>query len=332
MIQLNLNKIKVFLSEKFQNDKIKNVKVMLNSTVNHHVTFEVEKNKYIIKILTRKPAAENEYYRLEKEADLLIHFKQLEESQKFSAKEYRNVPVPEVIHIEKDEKKIGYKFIITEFVDGELLENIWLDLEKEEKKTIIIQLAAIIQSIHLIKYEMFGDIEEFDCPRKFYSYKGMIKSNIRRYARTIGPKKLLPIKLVTQTVKFIEDNIENMHLDFKPTLIHNDLHFGNIIIGKVAEKWIVKAILDFEWAAAGNPIVDLIRVKEEFPLDKELEKLFFNKYSKSEFDNIDEYKLEERILTIINEMSSVASGWINFHPTEENLSYAKKRIEKMIVD
>ncbi len=329
MNQLNLDKIKAFLSEKFHTEKIEKIKILLDPTVNHHVTFEVEKKKYILKILTRKPAAEHEYYRLEKEADILVQFKQLEESHKFSAKEYRKVPVPEVIHIEKDEKKIGYKFIITEFVEGKLLENIWSNLNEEEKEKIVIQLADIIRSIHSIKYEMFGDIEEFDCPRKFYTYERMIISNIRRYARIIGPKNLLPIKLVTKAAKFVEDNIVNIHLDFKPTLIHNDLHFGNIIINQECE---VKAIIDFEWAAAGNPIVDLIGVNEEFPLDKKLKDLFFTKYSKGKFDNLNEYKLEERIISIINEMSSLAVGWINFHPTEENVSYAKKRIEKMIAE
>lgn len=332
MNQINLDKIKVFLSEKFQTDEIVNVNIMLNPTVNHHVTFEVEKKKYIMKILTRKPAAEHEYYRLEKEADLLVHFKRLEESQKFSAKEYQKVPVPEIKHVEKDEKKIGFKFIITEFVEGELLEDIWSNLQKEEKERIVLQLADIIQSIHSIKYEMFGDLEEFDCPRKFYTYEGMIRSSIRRYARILGPKNLLPIKLITQAVKFVEDNINKIHLDFKPTLIHNDLHFGNIIIDKEAGEWIVKSIFDFEWAAAGNPIVDIMGAKEEFPLDNELRKLFLERYSRNKFDNLDDYKLEERINTIIFEMSSVAIGWINFHPTEENLSYAKKRIEKMIVD
>ncbi len=330
--QVNLDKIRTFLSEKFQTDKIVNVKVRLDPSVNHHVTFELEKKKYIMKIMTRKPAAEHENYRLEKEAELLTNFKRLEESQKFSTKIHRKVPVPEVFHVEKDEKKIGYKFIITDFVKGELLENIWSTLQEMEKEQIVIQLAEIIQSIHSIKYDMFGDIEEFDCPRKFYTYVGMIKSNIRRDARKIGPKNLLPIKLVTQAVKFVEDNIEKINLDFKPTLIHNDLHFGNIIVDKEDNKWIVKAFLDFEWAAAGNPIVDLLGAKEEFLLDDKLEKLFFEKYSKGKFDNIDDYKLEEKIITVVAEMLSVAVGWINFHPTEENLSYAQKRIEKMIAD
>ncbi|MHA1557428.1 MAG: phosphotransferase family protein [Candidatus Heimdallarchaeota archaeon] len=330
--QVNLDKIRTFLSEKFQTDKIVNLKIRLDPSVNHHVTFELEKKKYIMKIMTRKPAAEHENYRLEKEAELLMNFKRLEETQKYSAKKHRKVPVPEVFHVEKDEKKIGYKFIITDFIEGELLENIWSTLQKMEKERIVIQLAEIIQSIHSIKYDMFGDIEEFDCPRRFYTYVGMIRSNIRRDARKIGPKNLLPIKLITQAVKFVEDNIEKINLDFKPTLIHNDLHFGNIIIKKDDDTWIVKAILDFEWAAAGNPIVDLLGVKEEFPLDKELEKQFFEKYSKGKFDNIDNYKLEEKITTVISEMSSIATGWINFHPTEENLNYAQKRIEKMIID
>ncbi len=318
--------------EKFQTDKIENIKIMPNPTVNHLVTFEADEKKYIMKILTRKPAAEHEYYRLEKEANILKQFKLLEESQKFTAKEHHKVPVPVVIHIEKDEKIIGNKFFITEFVDGELLEDVWSDLNREGKEKITIQLAEIIQLIHSVKYEMFGDIEEFDCPRKFYSYKGLIKSNIRKYAKIIGPKKLLNIKLLNQVVKFVEDNNEKILLDFKPTLIHNDLHFGNIIVKQEAEGWIVKAILDFEWATAGNPIEDLVSIKEQFPFDKELENLFFSKYSKNKFDNINEYKLEERIFTILKEISSIAVGWIKFHPTKENLRYAKKRIEKMITD
>ena len=118
VIQVDLDKIKAFLSEKFQTDKIANVKLRLDPSVNHLVTFEIEKKKYIIKIMTRKPAAEHEYYRLKKEAEIMKNFKRLEESQKSSAKQNRIVPVPEVYHIENDEKKIGYKFIITDFVEA----------------------------------------------------------------------------------------------------------------------------------------------------------------------------------------------------------------------
>ena len=324
---IDLEKIEAFLTKKFDVEKISNLKISPNATVNNHVVFEIENKKYVMKILTRKPAAEHEFYRLEKEANLMQQFKQRMELGGFNKKA---IPVPNITHLQIDTDVIGFKFIIMEFVEGDNLEDVWDNLSQEKRKKIVIELAEIIREIHAIKYDMFGDIEDFDCPRRFYTFERLLKSNIRKYARIIGPRNQLPIELITKVVKFVEDNIDTIEFDIEPTLIHNDLHFGNFIIDRESCK--LGAVLDFEWAEAGHPYTDLFNIKEDFPFDEEQQKLFFRQYFKDERENLEESALLEKITTVIAVLSSVAVGWINFHPKKENLEYSKKKIEELLED
>ena len=324
---LDLDKIESFLLKKFQVDKISSLVISQNSTVNNHVVFEIDNKKYVMKILTRKPAEEHEFYRLEKEANLMQQFKQ---NNELCGSNQKTIPVPNIVHIETDTNVIDYKFIIMEFIEGENLADVWENLEQEKRENLVIELAEIIREIHKVKFDMFGDIEEFDCPRRFYTFERLLKSNIRKYARIIGPRNQLPIELITKTVKFVEDNIDSIEFDTEPTLIHKDLHFGNFIIDR--EKSRIKAVLDFEWAEASHPFIDLFNIKEDFSFDEEQLKLFYNHYFQDGREDLAEFALFEKITNIVGIMYSIAIGWINFHPTKENLEYSIKKIKELLED
>ena len=92
----------------------------------------------------------------------------------------------------------------------------------------------------------------------------------------------------------------------------------------------INAILDFEWASSDIILRDLFRIQEEFLENKELEELFMGEYFQGDISNLNEFALESRIMNIIGEISTAAVGWVNFHPTKENLERVRKKIEKEI--
>ena len=178
---------------------------------------------------------------------------------------------------------------------------------------------------------MYGDIEEFSCPRKFFSYESMVKANARRSGRLIGQRNLISAKLVTKAVKFIEDNLEKLNFTTEPTLVHNDLNQTNIIVNKDNNnRWNIEAILDFEWAFSGNPIKDLFGIIEDFSLNKKLEKLFLETYFDGKFGSLEEFNIEQKINIITSLLDTTAFGWIHFHPTNENLAFVKKTLEEIL--
>ncbi|HUU77974.1 MAG TPA: phosphotransferase [candidate division Zixibacteria bacterium] len=331
MAEINTEDIKENLKEIFNVSKIERFEAVPNITVNKLFFFEISKKKFVMKILVRKPATENEFYRFEKEATILNNFTKLNNIQGYSLKEKIFVPVPKIVHIENNEEKIGYKFIIMEFIEGVILEKLWNELNINEKSEIILELAKIVKSIHSIKYEMFGQIEDYDCPRRFYSFESMLITDIRKYGRLVGVKDILPIKLITKAIEFVENNVSKIKFKTKPTLVHNDLNLSNVIVRKNnRNQWSIVAILDFEWSFAGNPLSDLFNIQEEILVEKKLQKIFFTEYFGNKHLKIEDFQIEKKINTIKSLLESLAIGWIHFHPTKENIEYVKDTLEKIL--
>ncbi|NHJ84090.1 MAG: aminoglycoside phosphotransferase family protein [Asgard group archaeon] len=330
MDNLSKEKILEVLIEIFQTEKVINLIIKDNKTVNTIVTFDIEGKKYLMKILTRKPNAEHEYYRFEKEAQLMKYFWQNNQNMMLEGKKAAIVPVPEIIHLETSDEKIGYKFLIMEYIQGLLLEDHLKNLTSDEMKKLIVNLANIIKTIHSLEYEMFGEIEDYDCPRKFYSVKSMIKANIRKDAKLVTLMRIFPSDLIYSVQKFIEENLENCNFSNKPVLVHNDFNPSNIILDE-KEKWQIKAILDFEWAKADDAILEIMTIMKEFKLESENLRLFLTTYySDDAIPDFANYNLEWEVYQLAELLNTVAVGWVYFHQTQENLVFIEKEIKRII--
>ncbi|NPE08812.1 MAG: aminoglycoside phosphotransferase family protein [Asgard group archaeon] len=315
----------------FSTEKILELQKIPEKTVNELYSFKVENKKYIIKILTRPPISEMDNYRLEKEANLMKRFTSINKTTSGSSKGSQNVPVPEIIHIENNTKDIGYRFIVMNFVEGEALEEIWKKITIKEKTQIITEFAKTVRNLHNLKFDMFGDIEEYSCPRRFYSLTSMLKANSRRYAKMLGTSRLLPIKLVTQAQNFVEKNLDKTKFVTEPFLVHSDLHPKNVLVKK-QDSWKIKAILDFEWSYAADPIFDLFDIEKDWMLDSDLIRVFLENYSLDKKLDLDNYRLEEKIFKTISLLATITVGWVFFHPTEENITRVKDNISKILAN
>lgn len=176
---------------------------------------------------------------------------------------------------------------------------------------------------------MFGDIEEYSCPRRFYSMVSLLKANTKRYTRMLGTSKLLPVKLVTQAQNFIENNLDKAKFVAEPHLVHSDLHPKNVLVIK-QDTWKINAILDFEWSYAADPLIDLFDIERDWKLDSELFSVFLKNYSLDNKLDLDEYRLEEKIFKMVALLATTTVGWVFFHPTEENITRVENEITKIL--
>lgn len=329
MSEIDPGKILTTLQTIFSTTKIFDMQKLPEKTVNELYSFKVEDKKYIIKIQTRPPISELDNYRLEKEANLMKRFTSINKTTSGTSKESLNVPVPEIIHIENDTKDIGFRFIVMTYVEGETLEEIWEKISVDEKSHIVTEFAKIVRNLHNLRFDMYGDIEEYSCPRRFYSMNSLLKGNLRRYARMLGTSKLLPIKLVTQAQNFIESNLDKTKFVSEPFLVHSDLHPKNVIVIK-QDTWKINAILDFEWSYAADPIFDLFDIEKDWMLDADLVRVFLENYSLDKKIDLDDYRLEEKIFKMISLLATITVGWVFFHPTKANITRVEKGITKML--
>jgi aminoglycoside phosphotransferase (APT) family kinase protein len=323
-------KLFVELQQQFAPEKIINLLELENHTVNTLFSFTKNNEGFFVKVLTRPPASEHEVHRLKKEVDLYKQFQELKKVQGIDPNQLINVPVPEVIYYEADESKIGYRYYIMNKIPGNSLEEIKNKITLKQKKNFFKKFASIVRGIHSISFEMFGEIEEYDCPRQFYSMKSMLKADARRCARLLGKNKLLPIKLVTKTQTFIEKRLDEVQFCEIPKLVHTDLFPPNVIAEVSNDKIQINGIIDFEWSYAGDPIFDLIAIEYNWRFEEKLSKLFFQKYSQGEISNLDQYSIEKQIFHAIETLKTVALGWVYFHPTVENLTYMENRLKEIM--
>lgn len=176
-------------------------------------------NKYIIKVCTNK--------RLEKTFKIEYEFYNSNKDNNFIPKLYKY-----------DDSKVDCDYIyeIIEKLEGKTLYYYWYKMTENEKQATIEKLINIVKSIHLVKTES-------------YDWKEKIENDIKN--RIIECRDLFNIKdfeLIMESIDKYKDYLS----DNKFVLIHNDLHFDNLIYNNGILKIIdfndlISAPIDFEF-------------------------------------------------------------------------------------
>jgi len=148
--------------------------------------------------------------------------------------------------------ELGADWLIVERVPGDMLARCWPHLSREERRSATRQVAEVLRHVHAVHCP--DDLPDTDNtpqpldPHQFPAVSPVLA--IVAHLRSLpGVDRTLLAEvtaLVTETASVIEP------FDV-PTLVHGDLHFQNVL-------WdgsVVTALLDFEWARAAPPDLDL---------------------------------------------------------------------------
>ncbi|MHA1124312.1 MAG: phosphotransferase family protein [Candidatus Heimdallarchaeota archaeon] len=309
------NHLKVVLEAKTISDFI-----VHPSAVNTTLQFEANKKKYIIKLMTTPTTDECEKYRFDKVGKL---FEQFVTNPK--------IPAPEVIRVENSEEPIGYRYLIMTFVGGENLRSIQHHLSKEEMIPIVKELANIVRSIHSIEFDYYGEIEECKEATKYYDYKEKMVEQITELTDAILESKILPKNLVKKANTVFLGTLENTKTYPTSTLLHNDIHQGNIIVKKDDKgEYKIQAILDWEWACADNPLEDIVYIESGVLQDLEIRKIFYKEYYQGERDNLVDFVNDIKLFNILWTFDDVVHGWTFHNPTPENVENIKNNLERLL--
>jgi aminoglycoside phosphotransferase (APT) family kinase protein len=330
MVLVSKEAIEQELKRVFPDKKIEAISFLKNHSVNRLVRFIMNDDQFVMKILTREPQTAHELYRLEKEFSILEQFDKRNTAQGLPREVITKVPIPKPIFLQNDKQFIGKKYEILSFVDGDNLEAVWGMLSEKEKISFTKKIAELLKGIHSIEFNMFGEIEEYSHPRCFYSMNSYLKSTLSKNIGLLRRTNKMPIALLTKAQIFVEQHLEKIAYQGKPKLVHNDINKTNFIINKTKTDEIqIKAILDFEWSYAGDPVIDILETFTEILESESLFRCLTKEYYGEE-KKLDDFSLYNRIYTILNTINSLAVGWIHFHPTKENLLHAKNLIEGQI--
>jgi Predicted aminoglycoside phosphotransferase len=179
-------------------------------------------------------------------------------------------PCPKVIMCDITKTDIGKKYMLTEFVEGFLLGDIWDSLTPSEKKKAKEEIVTLIRNLEKLGNPYFGDIYENGNRGKYKSWNDAY-SNLTDILLTdcvnaglLDNKELEAIKLAKQKSYLKINNI------FHPCFNHMDIHSKNIIVDRTGEGIKLNAVIDFGNSMFGIPFTDEYRVRNY---------KFFNEYS-----------------------------------------------------
>lgn len=148
-----------------------------------------------------------------------------------------NVPCPQVYLQDSSRKIVPASFLILELLPGVTLESTKLRLE--DRIVIERELANVLLDLHSHKRDTFGDIEEQPGSCNWADkFLPCLEENRR------DMDGLLPRTIIVELDNALRLAKDAFRLQGEPTLIHNDVWGGNIMVVKRSESWHLSGLLD----------------------------------------------------------------------------------------
>lgn len=176
----------------------------------------------------------------------------------------RTIRVPRVLHAEPDGIEDSPAFLVNEYVKG----STFRELERTKDLRAIQQashsVGATLATIGRFKFERPGrlevaaDVAELAIGPKFTEGPDPIARLIDTFLasgnceRRVGPKLMQRLHDYAWSWSSRIPDLEQV-----PCLVHNDFGNRNILVRQENGKWVVVAVLDWEFAFSGSPLLDV---------------------------------------------------------------------------
>lgn len=155
---------------------------------------------------------------------------------------HTSIPVPKVYNSYVDQCS-GHTFIVMEFVEGECLEDVWDDMDEQEKEVVIGQLKDIITQLRSIKGTFIGSVDHTACEDQlFCDDLGSYGPYEDEAAFNNGIVRALKQSQNNTWVDVVADMVLKTFKGHETVLTHGDFSPRNILV----EGTKVTAILDWE--------------------------------------------------------------------------------------
>jgi fructosamine-3-kinase len=152
----------------------------------------------------------------------------------------QDIPCPQILDYNLEEK-----FIITEYMDYELLGNLWGQFDFQQQKYIKNQALCILEKMNHIQSDYFGGVYKGGKLEQFNkwtdSYKNIVKIALNDCLH-YGSLAEDECKVITNKVN---ENCIQLDREKQPKAVfsHLDLHWNNIFVDKDTQK--IKGVFDF---------------------------------------------------------------------------------------
>jgi len=177
------------------------------------------------------------------------------------------VPVPAVV---AEDFSGPRPFALLEFIEGRLLSDSLSSLDAADLSRVVFEAGISLQAIHSFDSGKAGFFDEnFEFNPAFENFGGGLYEYICSSLASGRVRERLGETLTACALEYVQDNRdEYWSIPDSTRLIHCDYNLKNILIRKVGSVWKVAGVLDWEFAIAGSPLVDIgnfLRFEDELP-------------------------------------------------------------------
>ena len=156
--------------------------------------------------------------------------------------------MPQPLLLEREDTEVGKPFMIVTHHPGAPCGAHFRALPGSEKP--VLQMAEQIGRLHRIGAEEFAGMEgivewNYTAPQ--------LRASLNEYAATIARHDVAPSAMITQVIRWLDENAERVASGAPRVLVHADVGFHNSLVDGDE----LSVILDWELAHLGNPAYDL---------------------------------------------------------------------------
>lgn len=174
-------------------------------------------------------------------------------------------------------------FLVKEYIDGKNYDELMQTkgaLSEENWKTLLIELIQALKKTHSVAFDGFGlfrngyvsgsEVTTLPAQKSWIDFIDQTMQEKEYQVSTIADGLCYGTvcsadirKLFVHAKQFYFAHRDSLHSVVHPFLTHNDTRFANIMARYVDQRnrWELAALIDFEWALAGDPELDLIQIE-----------------------------------------------------------------------
>jgi aminoglycoside phosphotransferase (APT) family kinase protein len=194
---------------------------------------------------------------------------------------HREIPVAEIIHAEPDGVDGSPSFAVLEYVEGLTFQQ----LKRTDNLGAVAQAAAsageTLARIGRFQFPAPGDLVadgELAVGKKFVDGPDPIPRLLDRFLSAPTFQQRASSDLIERLHEFVWSSAALLpDLETERSLVHNDFGNRNILVHEQNGKWEVAAVLDWELAISGSPLLDVAHFLRYEPPDRPLREPHFSR-------------------------------------------------------
>lgn len=233
---LSLHEVQALVLHLLRGREVKSAQLLSGGFRNQNYLIDFGSDKAVLRVASDIPSAL-------KELSLLTRLS-------------RFLPVPKVLAHRQTSVHV---FMLLEYIEGILPAQLPEDLPSQDYESLGASLGAVLAKIHQVHFAQAGFLDQdLNISDPHANLGDAWLAYMREVLHGKRAEERLGKALLQQTLTFLTQH-ETVLRDVYPVnrLVHSDFNLKNLLVREKEGWWQVRAVLDWEFAHSGSPMVDL---------------------------------------------------------------------------